>query len=88
MANLNSIDARIEELKKVIRDGYILKVIKKKKIITKYNEILKSLEAPEISYDSVQIGSNVEDRAHESRKISVITDFVEEIKKLRSEKKK
>ena len=32
MANLNSIDARIEELKKVIRDGYILKVIKKKKL--------------------------------------------------------
>jgi len=87
MANLNSIDARIEELKKVVRDGYILKVIKKKKTITRYNEILKTLEAPEISYDSVQIGSNVEDRTHERRKISVITDFVEEIQRLKDEKK-
>ena len=86
MANLNSIDARIEELKKVVRDGYILKVIKKKKNIKMYNEILKTLEAPEISYDSVQIGSNVKDRTHESRKIPVI-DFLEEIQRLKDEKK-
>ena len=51
MVNLNSIDARIEELKKVIREGYIIKVIMKKRIITKYNEILKSLEAPDTPTD-------------------------------------
>ena len=31
--NLNNIDRHIEEYKKVIRDGYILKVIQKKKNI-------------------------------------------------------
>lgn len=87
MKNLNRIHARIEEYKKIIRDGYILKVIKKKKYITRYNEILNSIEAPEISYDSVEIGSDVEDRRHEGRKMFVITDFFEEIKKLRNDKK-
>ena len=87
MQNINSIEARIEGYKKVIRDGYIVKIIQKKKNIAKYNEILRLIEAPEISYYSIKIGSEVEDRGYESRKDSVITSFVEEIQRLKNEKR-
>jgi hypothetical protein len=85
--NLNSIDTRIEEYKKVIRDGYILKIIQKKKNIARYNETLRLIDAPEISYDSIEIGSDVDDRGYEDRKLFIINSVFEEIYRLKNEKK-
>ena len=85
--NLNNIDRHIEEYKKVIRDGYILKVIQKKKNIARYNETLRLIDAPEISYDSIEIGSDVDDRVYEDRKLFMINSVFEEIQELKNKKK-
>ena len=47
MQNLNSIDARIEECKTIVRDEFIIRTVGMKKDIARYNEILRLIKIPE-----------------------------------------